>query len=57
MHYLFRHEPRDHRRCIGRMHVDCLAEFRSTVPEIHVFGHRFVNLPRPEIVELPGIET
>ena len=52
MYCLCQHGPRDQ-----WMRVDCLAEFRSTVPEIHVFGHRFVNLPRPEIVERPGVAT
>ena len=39
------------------MRVDCLAEFRSTVPENHVFGHRFVNLPQPEMIERLGVAT
>lgn len=52
MYGLCQHRPRDQ-----WMWADCLAEFRSPVPEIYVFGHRFVNLPRPEIVELPGVES
>ena len=45
------------RRCIVWMWVDCLAEFRSTVPEICVFGHTFGILRRPEMAELPGVAT
>ena len=45
------------RRRIVWMWVDCLAEFRSTVPEIYVFGHTFGILLRPEMAELPGVAT
>ena len=44
------------RRCIVWMWVDCLAEFRSTVPEIYVFA-TFGILQRPEMAELPGVAT
>ena len=36
---------------------DVRCEFRSTVPEIYVFGHTFGILLRPEMGELPGVAT
>ena len=45
------------RRCIAWIWVDCPADFRPTVPEMYVFGHRPAILRCPETVERPGVET
>ena len=44
-------------RCIAWMWVDCPTDFRPTVPDMYVFGHRLANLRRRETAERPGVET
>ena len=43
------------RRCLAW--VDCPTDFRPTVPDMCVFGHRLAILRRAETIERPGVET
>ena len=45
------------RRCIAWRWFNCPTDFRPTVPEMYVFGHRPAIPRRPETVERPGVET